>query len=107
MLELGNFNFQFFFPGSGRLVFEPFPSAVLKTGITFLLELLYPLVDLLVTDIELESGFTVVLAIGNTVFGNLNPFLYRVGRASFMRLPPVIFRWNPLSLLYTLIQFLN
>ena len=47
MLELGNFNFQFFFPGSGRLVFEPFPPAILKTGITLLLELLYPLVDLL------------------------------------------------------------
>ena len=85
MLKLGDFNLQFFFPGPGCLVLEPLSAAILKAGVAFLLELLYPLVDLLVADIS------------STV----------VGRASFMRLPPDIFCRNPLPLLYTFIQFLS
>ena len=76
MLEFGNFNLQFFFPSSGRLVFEPLAAAILKAGVAILFELLYPMVDLLLADVVLESCFTVVSAIGNAVFGNLNPFLH-------------------------------
>ena len=79
MLELGDFNLQVFFPGSGCLVFEQLAAAILKAVISLLLELLYPLVDLLISDIELKGCFAVVAAIGYTVFGNLNPFLYGCG----------------------------
>ena len=67
MLELGNFNFQFFFPGSGRLVFEPFPPAILKTGLAFLFVLLYPLVNLLVAGLWLVCA---IMLIVNTAFAN-------------------------------------
>ena len=70
MLKLGDFNLQFFFPGPGCLVLEPLSAAILKAGIAFLLELLYPLVDLLVADIELEGCFTVVSVVSYAVFGD-------------------------------------
>ena len=87
MLEFGNFNFQFFLTGSGRLVFKPLSAAVFKAGVTLLFELPYPLVDLLVADIELKSCFTVVPTVGYAVLGNLNPFLYGC-RACFFHAAP-------------------
>lgn len=73
MLEFGNFNLKFFFPGPGRLVLKPLPTAILKTSLAFLFVLLYPLVNLLVADIVFKSSFSVVSTVGNTVFRNLNP----------------------------------
>ena len=87
MLELGNFNFQFFFPGSGRLVFKSLAAAILKAGVTLLLELFYPLVDLLLADVELEGCLPVIPAIRYAIFSDLNSFL-NCGWACFFHAAP-------------------
>ena len=67
MLEFGNFNLKFFFPGPGRLVLKPLPTAILKTSLAFLFVLLYPLVNLLVAGLWLVCA---IMLIVNTAFAN-------------------------------------
>jgi len=87
MLETLNLNLCFFQFRAWSLVFLSLPATILKARSTHFLVLLRPLVDLLVADVVLEGCFSVVPAVGDAVFGDLNPFLH-CGRTCFFHAAP-------------------
>ena len=76
MLELSHLDLEFLNFAARFLVDLASAAAIFKAGLTELLEAFHPAIDLLVADVMLDGGFTIVTAILQTFLGDLDALFF-------------------------------